>query len=129
MAELSTITDVVAISVNEDVKKGFLEDASELMLRLRHGIDYDEAIGSVGGTAALGALNQGDGDSGTLLKRSNGNVMVYKADPTTPYDDIYVRFRLVNTGYDERFYYDEHGDGGEDVYAWTQPFFARKRIK
>jgi len=65
------------------------------------------------------------GDSGNLLLRQYGNAVTYTADPTTPYDDIYVRFRLVNTDYQE-CYYDEHGDGGGDVYAWTQPFFAKK---
>ena len=90
-------------------------------------VDFIEAIGSVGGFVALGPLNYGDGDSGTLLKRSEGRVMKYTADPTTPYDDIYVRFRLVNTDYDENYYFDEHGDGGGDVYAWTQPFFVRAR--
>lgn len=91
-------------------------------------VDFIEAIGSVGGPVALGPLNYGDGDSGTLLKRSEGNVMQYTADPTTIYDDIYVRFRLVNTDYDENYYYDEHGDGGGDVYAWTQPFFVHERV-
>ncbi len=42
MAELSTITDMSAISIKEDVKYGFLEDASEL--QLRHRIDYVETI-------------------------------------------------------------------------------------
>ena len=88
-------------------------------------VDFIEAIGSVGGPVALGELNQGDGDSGTLLKKSFGNVMEYTPDPKTPYDDLYVRFRLVNTDYDENFYFDEHGDGGGDVYAWTQPFFSK----
>ena len=91
-------------------------------------VDFIEAIGSVGGPVALGPLNYGDGDSGTLLKRSEGNVMKYTADPATIYDDIYVRFRLVNTDYDENYYYDEHGDGGGDVYAWTQPFFVHERV-
>jgi len=88
-------------------------------------VDFIEAIGSVGGPVALGELNQGDGDSGTLLKRSFGNVMEYTPDPNSPYDDLYVRFRLVNTDYDENYYYDEHGDGGGDVYAWTQPFYKK----
>jgi len=88
-------------------------------------VDFIEVIGSEGGPVALGPLNQGDGDSGTLLLKQYGNMVTYTADPTTPYDDIYVRFRLVNTDYQE-CYYDEHGDGGGDVYAWTQPFFARK---
>lgn len=92
-------------------------------------VDFIEAIGSVGGYTALGALNQGDGDSGTLLAVSRGNKMVYKANPFISYDDLYVRFRLVDTDYDERFYFDEHEDGGGDVYAWTQPFYAKDVIE
>jgi hypothetical protein len=92
-------------------------------------VDFIEAIGSVGGPVALGPLNQGDGDTGTLVAVAQGNKMVYKADPSSPYDNLYIRFRLVNTDYDERFYYDEHGDGGGDVYAWTQPFFAKNIIR
>jgi hypothetical protein len=89
-------------------------------------VDFIEAIGQTGGEVALNPVNQGLGDSGTLLTSVEGNIIEYKQDPECPYDDTYVRFRLVNTDYDERYYYDEHGDGGGDVYAWTQPFFLRK---
>jgi hypothetical protein len=92
-------------------------------------VDFIEAIGSVGGSVALAPLNYGDGDSGTLLHRSEGRIIQYKPDPNTIYDDLYVRFRLVNTDYDESYYYDEHGDGGGDVYAWTQPFFVHKHAQ
>lgn len=90
-------------------------------------VDFIEAIGSVGGPVALGPLNKGDGDSGTLLKKTYGRTMTYPMNSSTPYDDIYVRFRLVDTDNDESLWYDEHGDGGGDVYAWTQPFFVAVR--
>ena len=90
-------------------------------------VDFIEVIGSVGGPVALAPLNQGDGDSGTLLLREYGSSVTYTADPNTPYDDIYVRFRLVNTDY-PRHYFDEHKDGGGDVYAWTQPFYAKNNL-
>jgi hypothetical protein len=92
-------------------------------------VDFIEVIGSKGGETALRPLNQGNGDTGTLLLTQKGNSVTYTADKTTRYDDIYVRFRLVNTDYNESFYYDEHLDGGGDVYAWTQPFFSRNVVR
>lgn len=92
-------------------------------------VDFIEVIGSKGGETALRPLNQGNGDTGTLLLTQKGNSVTYTADKTTRYDNIYVRFRLVNTDYNESFYYDEHLDGGGDVYAWTQPFFSRNVIR